>query len=68
MWSFAIGVQRCMDFTLSHAAHMHQCDGAASKSVAVLDTHHVSEVTDLYAQAKIVVIFLPPYSPDLNSH
>ena len=28
--------------------------------------HHVFEVTELLAKAGIVVLFLPPYSPDLN--
>ena len=28
--------------------------------------HHVQEVKDLLDSAGIIVIFLPPYSPDLN--
>ena len=28
--------------------------------------YHVFEVTELLAKAAIVVLFLPPYSPDLN--
>lgn len=49
--------------------NMHQYDGIAPKSVVVLDNcsiHHVFEVTDIFEQAGIMVIFLPPYSPDFN--
>jgi len=28
--------------------------------------HHVQAVADLFAEAGILVLFLPPYSPDLN--
>ena len=28
--------------------------------------HHIVEVRDLLHQAGIMVVFLPPYSPDLN--
>ena len=28
--------------------------------------HHISEVKELLKQAGIVLLFLPPYSPDLN--
>ena len=48
---------------------MSTFDGKSSHSVLVLDNcsvHHVFEVTELLAKAGIVVLFLPPYSPDLN--
>ena len=38
-------------------------------SIAVMDNlsvHHVQEITDLLQQAGILLLFLPPYSPDLN--
>ena len=38
-------------------------------SIAILDNcsvHHVNEVLDLFHQAGILVLFLPPYSPHLN--
>ena len=38
-------------------------------SVAVMDNlsvHHAQEVLDLFHQAGVMVLFLPPYSPDLN--
>ncbi len=44
-------------------------DGVNPQSVVVLDNcsvHHVAEVEQLFHAAGIVIIFLPPYSPDLN--
>ena len=44
-------------------------DGENCRSIVVLDNcsiHHVSEVEDLFKQAGILVLFLAPYSPDLN--
>ena len=44
-------------------------NGVNHKSIAILDNcsvHHVNEVLDLFHQAGILVLFLPPYSPDLN--
>ena len=44
-------------------------DGSSSHSVLVLDNcsvHHIPDVTELLSNA--VVLFLPPYSPDLNPH
>lgn len=49
--------------------NMHQYDGIAPKSIVVLDNcsiHHVFEVTELFQQVGIMVIYLPPYSPDFN--
>ena len=44
-------------------------DGINPRSVAVMDNlsvHHVQEVLDLFHLAGILVLFLTPYSPDLN--
>ena len=49
--------------------NMHSYDGAAPKSVAIMDNcsiHHVSAALELFASAGIMVISLPPYSPDFN--
>ncbi len=48
---------------------MNSFDGTSSKSVIVLDNcsiHHVPEVIKLLEDAGILVMFLPPYSPDFN--
>ena len=42
-------------------------DGNNPKSIAVLDNcsiHHVHQVTQLFKDSGILVLFLPPYSPD----
>lgn len=44
-------------------------DGENPRSILVLDNckiHHVAEVEVVFQQAGILVIFLPPYSPDFN--
>ena len=44
-------------------------NGANPHSVLILDNcsvHHIYEVKDLLQQAGILVLFLPPYSPNLN--
>ena len=44
-------------------------DGCNPKSIAVMDNcsiHHVREVADLFNSAGILLLYLPPYSPDLN--
>ena len=49
--------------------NMQQYDGIARRSIVILDNcsiHHVTEVTELFREAGIVVFYLPPYSPDLN--
>ena len=49
--------------------NMMPFDGINPRSIAIMDNfsvHHVSEVLDLFHQARILVLFLPPYSPDLN--
>ena len=43
-------------------------DGKNPNSIAVLDNcsiHHVHEVTELFRNAGILFLFLPPYSPDM---
>ena len=48
---------------------MHSFDGSAPKSIAVLDNcsiHHVQSVVQLLVDTGILVLFLPPYSPDYN--
>ena len=40
-----------------------------TRSVLVMDNcsiHHVQSIVDLLRDAGIVILFLPPYSPDLN--
>ena len=49
--------------------NMHAYDGIAPKSIAIMDNcsiHHVTSLVDLFKAAGILVIFLPPYSPDYN--
>ena len=44
-------------------------DGTNSHSVVVMDNctvHHVDEVKVLFSEAGILLLFLPPYSPDLT--
>ena len=46
-----------------------QFDGVSKKSVLILDNcaiHHVSPALHILSDAGILVMFLPPYSPDLN--
>ena len=48
---------------------MSQFDGSSSRSVLVMDNcaiHHVSTALKIMKDAGVLVIFLPPYSPDLN--
>lgn len=48
---------------------MQPFDGTNSKSIAVLDNcsvHHVQAVAEVFETAGILVMFLPPYSPDYN--
>lgn len=42
-------------------------DGSNKRSIAILDNcsvHHISEVAEEFRRAGILVIYLPPYSPD----
>lgn len=44
-------------------------DGENPRSILVLDNcsiHHVQPVLDTLQQMRILVLFLPPYSPDMN--
>ena len=44
-------------------------DGINPRSVAVMDNcsvHHIDEVKKLFSDAGIVLLFIPPYSPDLE--
>ena len=44
-------------------------DGINPKSIAVMDNcsvNHVEEVYDVFNTAGILLLFLPPYSPDYN--
>ncbi len=48
---------------------MNPFDGQSPHLILVLDNcsvHHIREVKDVLQQTGILVIFLPPYSPDLN--
>ena len=48
---------------------MELIDGTKRKSIVVLDNcsiHHARSVKDTLQDAGILVIYLPPYSPDLN--
>ena len=48
---------------------MQPFNGLSPQSVLVLDNcsvHHISGAIDLLREAGILVVFLPPYSPDLN--
>ena len=49
--------------------HMRPFDGVSPHSILIMDNcsvHHVNEVREVLQQAGILVLFLPPYSPDLN--
>jgi len=49
--------------------NMQTFDGTSPRSIAVLDNcsiHHVEPVVDLFREAGILVLWLPPYSPDFN--
>ena len=44
-------------------------DGHNPKSIVVMDNcsiHHVQQVSELFLNAGILVLYLPPYSPDMN--
>ena len=48
---------------------MEPLDGSIRKSIVILDNcsvHHIVEVKQGFNDAGILVIYLPPYSPDLN--
>ena len=62
--------EKFMDFIRgSLIPEMLPFDGQNAKSIAILDNcsiHHVELAVDLFREAGILVLFLPPYSPDLN--
>ena len=44
-------------------------DGLNPRSVVIMDNlsvHHTQEILDLFTQMGVLLLFLPPYSPDLN--
>ena len=50
-------------------SHMRPFDGVSSYSILIMDNcsvHHENEVREVFQQAGILVLFFPPYSPDLN--
>ena len=49
--------------------NIHPYDGVAPKSILIMDNcliHHVQDVLDLLQSCGILVVFLPPYSPDFT--
>ena len=49
--------------------NMHPFNGESDNSILVMDNcsiHYVDEILELLQSAGILVIFIPPYSPDLN--
>ena len=56
-----------LDFVTFYVPHM--LPFPATKSIIIMDNcsiHHVDEVIGLLNSVGILVIFLPPYSPDYN--
>ena len=50
--------------------NMNPFDGSSSKCIAVMDNcavHHVPIVEDIFTNAGVLLIWLPPYSPNLNT-
>ena len=50
-------------------AEMNAFDGVRPMSVAVMDNcsiYHTEDVADLFQNAGILLLYLPPYSLDLN--
>ena len=48
---------------------MEPFDGSEKMSIVIMDNcsiHHIAEVKDTLTDAGILVLYLPPYSPDLN--
>ena len=48
---------------------MNPYDGEADNSILIMDNcaiHHVDKILEELHSAGILVIFLPPYSPDVN--
>jgi hypothetical protein len=59
-----------MDFAMgSLIPNMLPFNGTNPRSIVVMDNasiHHTHEVISLFQSVGILVLFLPPYSPDLN--
>lgn len=59
-----------VDFVLgTMVPEMLPFDGENPQSVIVMDNcsiHHVQSVTDTLSQMGILILFFPPYSPDMN--
>ena len=48
---------------------MNSFDGSSPNSIIIMDNckiHHVADVIELFRSVGILVLFLPPYSPDFN--
>lgn len=48
---------------------MSPFDGVSPRSIAIMDNcsvHHTNEISELFIDAGVLQIFLPPYSPDMN--
>ena len=41
-------------------------DGTNERSVVIMDNWHVDSITSLFEEAGVLLLFLPPYSPDYN--
>ena len=59
-----------LDFAMgSLIPNMHPFNGTNPRSIVVMDNasvHHTHEVISLFQSVGILLLFLPPYSPDLN--
>lgn len=68
--SETINAEKFYDFVRGELLpNMNPFDGSSSISIAVMDNcaiHHVTEVEDLFKHAGVLLLWLPPYSPDLN--
>ncbi len=66
----SVGGDRFYDFVRGTLLPMMRpFNGVNSHSILIMNNcsfHHIVEVKDLLRSAGIVVLFLPPYSPDLN--
>ena len=53
----------------SYRTCMLPFNGSNPCSIVIMDNlsvHHTQDITDLFRQMGILLLFLPPYSPDLN--
>ena len=67
----ATGSDKFLDFIQGTLIpEMEPFDGSIKKLIVILDNcsfHHASEVKQAFEDAGVLVIYLPTYSPDLNS-